>query len=749
MYKMKYMNRFFYFFLLFFILTVDVYSENFSEIKVLGNKRITNETIILFSGAENLRNKEINDNDLNNLLKKLYETNFFEDVNIKLENNLLTISIIENPLIQNVRFEGVKNKDILEYLNEQIQLKKRTSYIKDNVKNDVSIIMNVLKGSGYYFAEVNSSIVENDNNTVDIIYNINLGEKAFIKKIKFIGNKVFKDGKLKRIIASEENRFWKFISKSKYLDINRVQLDENLLRNFYKNNGYYNVSIESSSAKLINETEFELTFNINSGKKYFFDNVSLEIPDDFDKRNFKKINEILNKANGKHYSLNFIEKILKKIDQLILSEEFKFLTASFKETTYDNKINLKIFFEETDKIFISRINVIGNYITREKVIRNKFLIDEGDPYNEILVTKTVNSIKSTGIFKNVQKEVVDKDNKKIINLTVEEMPTGEIMAGAGTGSSGTSITGGIKEKNYLGKGIKLDTSFTLRDDGINLKLQRTDPNFNNSEKDLVTSIENNTKDVLSKFGYKNRKTGFSLGTSYEQFEDIYFTPAISIFQENLETGSKASASQKKNAGDFFETDLKYRFTLNKLNQNFQPSDGFKTSFFQSLPLISDDGALSNSFTFTNYHSITEELIFALKFQAKAVNSINDEDVRLSKRLYLSSRNLRGFESGRVGPKDGTDFIGGNYLSSLNISTTLPDLLRDLENIDFKLFYDAGNVWGVDYNSSLDSNKIRSSTGLSVDWYTPIGPLSFSLSQPITKADSDITETFRFDIGTTF
>ena len=746
---MKYMNRFFYFFLLFFILTVDVYSENFSEIKVLGNKRITNETIILFSGAENLRNKEINDNDLNNLLKKLYETNFFEDVNIKLENNLLTISIIENPLIQNVRFEGVKNKDILEYLNEQIQLKKRTSYIKDNVKNDVSIIMNVLKGSGYYFAEVNSSIVENDNNTVDIIYNINLGEKAFIKKIKFIGNKVFKDGKLKRIIASEENRFWKFISKSKYLDINRVQLDENLLRNFYKNNGYYNVSIESSSAKLINETEFELTFNINSGKKYFFDNVSLEIPDDFDKRNFKKINEILNKANGKHYSLNFIEKILKKIDQLILSEEFKFLTASFNETIYDNKINLKIFFEESDKIFISRINVIGNYITREKVIRNKFLIDEGDPYNEILVTKTVNSIKSTGIFKNVQKEVVDKDNKKIINLTVEEMPTGEIMAGAGTGSSGTSITGGIKEKNYLGKGIKLDTSFTLRDDGINLKLQRTDPNFNNSEKDLVTSIENNTKDVLSKFGYKNRKTGFSLGTSYEQFEDIYFTPAISIFQENLETGSKASASQKKNAGDYFETDLKYRFTLNKLNQNFQPSDGFKTSFFQSLPLISDDGALSNSFTFTNYHSITEELIFALKFQAKAVNSINDEDVRLSKRLYLSSRNLRGFESGRVGPKDGTDFIGGNYLSSLNISTTLPDLLRDLENIDFKLFYDAGNVWGVDYNSSLDSNKIRSSTGLSVDWYTPIGPLSFSLSQPITKADSDVTETFRFDIGTTF
>ena len=201
--------------------------------------------------------------------------------------------------------------------------------------------------------------------------------------------------------------------------------------------------------------------------------------------------------------------------------------------------------------------------------------------------------------------------------------------------------------------------------------------------------------------------------------------------------------------NYFETDLKYQFTLNKLNQNYQPSEGYKTSFYQSLPLITDDGALSNSFTFTNYHSITEEMVFALKFQAKAVNSVNDEDIRLSKRLYLSSRNLRGFESGRVGPKDGTDFIGGNYLSSLNVSTTLPEFLKDLENIDFKLFYDAGNVWGVDYNSSLDNSKIRSSTGLSVDWYTPIGPLSFSLSQPITKADTDVTETFRFDIGTTF
>ena len=173
------------------------------------------------------------------------------------------------------------------------------------------------------------------------------------------------------------------------------------------------------------------------------------------------------------------------------------------------------------------------------------------------------------------------------------------------------------------------------------------------------------------------------------------------------------------------------------------------SFFQSIPLISDDSAFSNSIQFTNYYPITDEMIFSLNIYTNAITSLTDKDVRISKRAYLSSRRLRGFESGKIGPKDGSDFIGGNYASSLNLSTTLPELLRDMQNLDFKLFYDLGNVWGVDYNSSLDSNKIRSSAGIAVDWFTPIGPLSFSLAQPITKADTDITEGFRFDIGTTF
>ena len=190
--------------------------------------------------------------------------------------------------------------------------------------------------------------------------------------------------------------------------------------------------------------------------------------------------------------------------------------------------------------------------------------------------------------------------------------------------------------------------------------------------------------------------------------------------------------------------------LNKLNQNYQPTNGYNASFSQTIPLLTDDSAFSNSFTFSNYYSITDEMIFALNFHTKAINSITDEDVRLSKRLYLPSRRLRGFESGKIGPKDGSDFIGGNYVSSLSLSTTLPEFFAELEEVDFKLFYDMGTVWGVDYDDSInDNNTIRSATGLAIDWFTPIGPLNFSFAQPITKKASDKTESFRFNIGTSF
>ena len=736
--------------LIIFIITISANSEIIKEIKVNGNKRVSSATIKIFSEIE--VNSDLSVNQLNDVVKKLYSTNFFNNVELIVEKNILYISVIENPLIQTLTFEGVKNKRIIKLLNEKIEMREKSSFIKNRVKNDEEKIINILRTNGYYFSKVTPKIKKNDNNTVDLIFEIDLGDKAYIRKITFIGNKKIKENKLKKVIVSEEAKFWKFVSSRKFLDLNRIKLDEKLLYNFYKNKGYYNVSVESSSAKVIDESNFELIFNINAGKKYYFGQIDLIIPDEYSPESFKKIINVKDKLKGKTYSLNKIKKILNEIDEIALTKEFEFISAKYKENIIDNNINLLIKLEESKKFYVERINVFGNYITEENVIRNSLLVDEGDAYNEILVNKSINEIKSRRLFKTVNKIIDDGSSKdlKIININVEEQPTGEIFAGAGTGTSGSSLSFGIKENNYLGKGVKLDSQVSISDTALQGSLTINNPNYKNSQKSLRTSLEATKIDQMSRFGYESTKTGFSIGTVFEQYEDIYFSPSISNYLETLKTSSVASDAKKKQKGDYFDSSFNYGLSLNKLNQNFQPSSGFKSTFFQSLPIYSDDYSIENKYDFVKYYSPNENAILSFRLLAQSINSLTGDDVRISKRIYIPSKRLKGFEFGKIGPKDGNDYIGGNYATALNFATTLPGIFKDLETIDFSFFVDAANVWGVDYSDTIDDNsKIRTSSGLAVDWLTPIGPLSFSFAKPITKADTDRTENFRFDIGTTF
>ena len=745
-----FIRKFFFVILLILSITKLAFSDEIKTFEVIGNDRLAKETIILFSELN--VNDSINSNDLNNAFKKLYTTDYFKDIKISFNNGNLKINVIENPLIQSVTINGVKNKSILKQLTKITKEVEKYPYLENKISDQRNILINSVRSVGFYFAEVETKIKDNNNNTVDIIYNFQLGERAEISEIKFIGNKVFKNNKLRNIIVSEESKPWKFLTPNIYLDENRIKLDVNLLKNYFKNKGYFKAIIKSSSAKVINDNNFILTFNIDSGKKYYFNDIDLEVSDDYRKENFTNFFEIFNDLKGKAYSLKSIKKIINEIDKVALQKEFVFINAKYEEKIInDNKININIFFEESEKYYIERINIFGNFITEEKVIRNTFIVDEGDPYNKILFNKTINEIKSKGIFKSVDSEVIDsksKNNTKTINITIEEKATGEIMAGAGTGTAGSTITAGIKEKNYLGKGITLDTNLSLSDDQIKGKFSVINPNFKNTDRSINTTIESTSSDYMTSSGYKTTRTGLKLGTGFEQYEDLFFNFDISAYYENLETSSSASSIKQKQEGDYFENLISYSLTLNKLDQNFQPTDGYITKFSQTLPLYSDDLSIENSLTASRYYSVSDSLIFSGKLFFKAVNSI-DDDTRVSRRIYIPSSRLRGFESGSIGPKDGTQYIGGNYGSAVTLNTTLPKLFNANENMDFNLFFDAANLWHVDYDSSLDSNKIRSATGISVNWYTVVGPLSFSYAIPISDAESDKTESFRFQIGTSF
>ena len=736
------------------IFNITFLSKSFSiiikKIEIFGNERIPNETIQMFSSVS--IDDEVNNEKLNFILKQLYETGFFKDVNVKLDKDILKISLIENPIIENITFDGIKAKKIKDPITKNLKLKNRSSYNIIDLNYDKEKIISSLKELGYYFSNIEVFVKELENNKVNIKYLINLGDRAKIKKISFVGKKIFKDRKLRGVILSEEYKFWKFISGKKFLNESMIEFDNRLLTNFYLNKGFYQVKVNTSFAKLIEDNEFELIYNIDAGPKYYFGELKLNLPIDYDKSNFENLEKLLSKLKNEPYSINSIENILEEIDILALYEQYESVDVKVIENIVNNKLNLTFNIIESEKFFVERINIFGNNVTQESVIRNQFELDEGDPYNEILKNQTINNMKNLNFFKNIKSNVRDGSgyNQKIIDITVEEKPTGEITASAGVGTSGKSIGFGVTENNFLGRGIGLNSNITLSTETLKGMIAVDNPNFLNSDKSIYASLEASETDKLTDYGYKTNKTGFSFGTNFEYLDDFKLGVSSSNYHEKIETDATASTNMKKQAGNYFDSFANLKFDYDKRNQKFQTSDGFRSTYYLGMPIISDTNTLKNAYDYKYYTELYDENITTLSLYMSAANSLTNKDVKLSERLNVPSSRLRGFEYGKIGPKDGADYIGGNYVSALNLSSTLPNFLENAQNTDFLVFIDAANVWGVDYDSSIDeSNKIRSSYGIAVDWFTPIGPLSFSLSQTLSKASSDQTESFRFDLGTTF
>ena len=742
-----------FFIYLFFVLFSSnnfVLAEIVKNIDVKGNERISSETILMFSDVS--INDDVDNQKTNEILKNLYESNFFENISVSITNNNLLINVVELPIIQDISFEGIKAKKVKEEITKDLKLNERSSFNQIHLMDDKQNILRKLKNLGYYFPTVETYLEDLSDNRVNLKYKINLGEKAKIKKISFVGDKVFKDSKLRNIIISEEYKFWKFLSGKKYLNENLISYDEKLLKGFYLNRGYFDVKINSSYAKLISENNFELIFNISANKKFFFNELTLSLPDVFQKENFEQLNEIFQKTKGKPYSINVVEEILDEIDIITINEEYASVSAQVEENIVSNQINLNFSIKETEKYFVEKINIFGNNITRENVIRNQLEIDEGDPYNEILYNKSENNLNSLNFFKSVRSEIQDGEekNSKIINITVEEKATGEIMAGAGFGTSESSIMFGVKENNYLGKGISLDANAKISPDAFKGRFSVSNPNYKNSDKLVFASILAEEIDNIENFGYKTNKQGFEFGAKFEYLKDFNLGLSTSSFYEKIETSSTASATQQSQEGDYWDTFVRFDFDYDKRNQKFKTNDGFRSSYNLDLPIISKTNTLSNTYNYKIFSELYENNISTISLFLQSANSITGDDIKLSERLSVPSSKLKGFQAGKVGPKDGNDYIGGNYVSALNIASTLPNILPNSQNIDFSIFFDAANIWGVDYNSSLDdASKIRSSLGMAIDWFTPIGPLTFSLTETLSKHSTDVTESFRFNIGTTF
>jgi len=737
--------------IIFFIVLTNVSFAEIKKINIVGNARVNSATI------ESLVDKKTSNIDsiyINNLTKKIYDTDFFADVKISFNQEVLTINVIENPIVNFFYINGVKDSD-LDQVNKIFSLKENSIFSSSKLKKDIEATREFLNASGYYQASIVPEVIKIDNNQVNLIINVDKKEISKITNIYFIGNKFFSSSQLMDVITSSEVTWWKLFSTAA-LSEQRIEYDKQLLKEFYKSKSFYDVQIESAFASVDKNNNFTLTFSINSGKKYKFGDYDLKVSGlALKEEDINEIKIISNKfLKNEFYSPLTINKINKQVTDFLETRKYGNFEINIQDTkTADDRINITVQLNEGQKSIINKINVQGNTITEEKVIRDNLTISEGDQLNSSKVKKSIDNIKSKHLFSKVDYKIEDSDkrNFKDLNLLVKEQPTGNISAGVGYGTNGGILEASINERNFLGQGINLNFTGRLSTDVIRGDLSYTNPNYNNSNKELAASLFSEVDDFKNS-GYQNKRVGTRFATKYEIYEDIFFRPNLGIQFDKLEVTGDASSLLRSRQGDFATTSFGYNFLFDQRDSKFSPTSGSIIYFDQNIAtFLSDIPTVQTGIGATFYKELlSDKFIGSAKLKLANVVAFNDKDVKLSDRIFALSTDLRGFEPRGVGPVDSGDHIGGNNLATLSLKSTFPNPMPESLRANTFLFFDMGNVWGADYSSLIsDSSKLRTSTGIALDFMSPVGPLSFTYSIPLSKASTDKEQNFLFNIGSSF
>ena len=735
------------FFFLILLFLCNYSNANNVNIIIDGNKNISIKTIKSLSPV----NFDIKNLDsINEYQKNLFASGFFSNIEIRVEKEKLFIKVIENPIVNFFYIEGALKKEMVNNLEKLVSIKENEIFKIFLVKDDLKKISDYLNSIGFLNPEINYSINKLDNNKVNVFYNITLNNQFKINRIFFIGDKKFKTNLLKSVILSDEHGWWKFLSSTTTVSENLVNIDISRLKNFYLNEGYYDAQITSNSVQVASNSTANVIYSISAGNQYFFDKFLINNKTNHLTDKTKIFENFYSNLMNQPYSPNKLIQTVKLFEKFFLDLNLNLNVSYFINKSVNNKISVNfVISENKNQKRINKIVFTGNNLSDDFVIRNFFKFSEGDLFNEGLLLRTVDSLRGSLIFSKADYKVnqVGADQVNLI-INVEEKATGEIAAGAGAGSNGATIVGSIKENNFLGKGIVLDSSLNIGTEKIFGKISYSDPDFNQTGNALssLIFIENNKFDNAA---YENKIIGASFTSRYEIFENIFFVPGLGIDQDSVRVGSSASNALQKRRGDFFTSKIFYAIDKNTKNRSFNPTDGYSIGFGQDLSLpISDINYLKNQFYGSYYNSFNEDFIGSIRYKIQSINGIN-KDIKFSDRLFVNSDNLRGFENRGVGPIMSNEFVGGNNSFYANFSSTFPNGLPDRWNARTNIFYDIANIWGVDDSDISDSNKIRSSIGLGFSWISPLGPISFTYAEPITKSSNDKVEQFNFKIGTAF
>ena len=732
-----------------------------SNIVVQNNQRIDKETILTYLGIEPGDN--VNYQILNTKLKKMYGLGLFADIKFRVSGDTLVVLIKENPMINNIEFIG--NSKIKEdAMRAEIQLKSRNVYQKSEVQDTIGIIRDLYKRSGYFSAKIKAQVSRLSQNRIDITFRINEGEKTKIKGIKFIGNKIFSDKRLKGIVSTKESKLWRIMSAGDIYDPDRINYDKDLLRRYYLQEGYADFKVISAIAELTKDKSgFFITYSVAEGEKYKFGKVKIDNKNyqDMDNKKIEKISKIL---QGKKYDISKLDEVIKNIREYGGNLGFAFLDVrpNLNKKKETNEIDVTIMISKSKKIYVNRIDVQGNKRTKDKVIRREMKFNEGDSFSNSKLKRSEQRIRNTGFFETVESENIQtkKNDRTDIVFKVKEKQTGQFSVGGGFSSTDGALANvGIAEKNFLGKGQDLALKFTVAERATQLDFGFTEPYFRGKDIALGIDLFKAKTTYADESSFDNDLLGGGVRLGYMLTERTRHSWNFSYKGETIQ-GVKAGASDfiTSQKGDYTTSQLAHHLSYYGLNDRLDPTRGAQLRISNSLAGLGGNVNYFKSDLATSwFRSVTDEYVLAMHFKGGYIFGYNDKKVKLKDRYFLGGDSFAGFQTAGLGPRDTTsankDALGANMMYTLKteLRVPIPGIAPQL-GINGVFFGLVGTATEIDEDGGdkiKDDSSPRVSAGFGVQWKSPFGPVRIDFAQAIMKEDYDRTQVIKFNFGAGF
>ncbi|WP_349360514.1 outer membrane protein assembly factor BamA [Stappia sp.] len=754
----------------------EVQAATVSRIVVRGNTRIEASTVESYLTIR--PGRPYGPADVDESLKTLFATGLFGDVAITREGGALVVTVTENPMVNRISFEGNRRLDD-KTLTGVVRTEERSMLTRAKVQSDVQNILEAYRRSGRFRATVEPKIIDRSNNRVDLVFEINEGDRTGIERITFIGNTKFSDGRLRDVIRTRQSGLLSFLRTTDSFDPDRLDADQELLRQFYYRHGYADFRIVSAVADLDRESNvFYVTFTVEEGEQYSYGEIDLQTS--LASVDPEALRRKIRTHEGDTYSSRDVERTLEDMTLAVSEQGYAFAQIRPRASRdYENRtISLTYFIEEGPRVYIERINIRGNDRTREYVIRREFDIVEGDAFNRVLIDKAERRLKDLQFFKavNITTARGSAPDRIIVNVNVVEQATGEVGFGIGYSTS-DGVIGDvtITEKNFLGRGQFVRGRIGVGSDLSSYEFAFTEPYFMGRRVSLSFDVFRKTYDNNDYRNYELTTTGGSLALGLPlRDDDLRLNLIYRILEEEYSAVSlNTSNAWRSSFGDTLTSALGYSLIWDTRDSKTNPVDGLFVKFSQEVAgLGGDTQFLSSSIDARAYKEILPEWGVVGILRAGGGNITNlGKDLRAADQFQHSDQWLRGFEPRGIGPRDARtgDAIGGRWYVHANAEAEFPilGLPREL-GLSGAVFTDFGALWdaepalircvqttngcgGNQPASSVSSNGFapRVSAGFGVKWASPFGPLRADFAWPLIKETGDRTQVFRLGGGTRF